>query len=196
MRKHNFTLVELLTVIAVIAILAGLILAAVNGAVKKAEMTKAKAAIVTLHNAIKQYESTYGRLPIASGVGAAPLTTAQYQWLIQLLQGDSTIANYTTYNPKNIRFLEVQGNSPGVYQDPWDQNLHVAFDHDYNGQIDGSSTGASIPGLGSTIYYSVAIWSVGPDGESDTGNDKKNADNVYSFNTTWDKANNKVTITK
>ncbi|MBQ6470481.1 MAG: prepilin-type N-terminal cleavage/methylation domain-containing protein [Victivallales bacterium] len=196
MKTKGFTLVELLVVIAVILVLAGLLVPAVNGAIKKAEMAKAKAAITTLYNAIKQYESTYGKLPIASGVSANALTDAQYQWLIQLLQGDSSISDYTTYNPKNIRFLEVQGNSPGVYQDPWDQRLQVAFDHDYNGQIDGSSSGASIPGLGSTIYYSVVIWSIGPDGDSASGNDKKNADNVYSFNTTWDKANNRVTITK
>jgi len=195
MRTKRFTLVELLVVIAVILVLAGLLVPAVNGAIKKAEMTKAKAAIVTLYNAIKQYESTYGKLPIPSGVTTeAALSDANYQWLIQLLQGDSSITNYTTYNPKNIRFLEVQGNTPGQYQDPWDQNLHVAFDINYNGQISGSD--ASVPGVSGTIYQSVVIWSVGPDGNSNTGDHKDNGDNVYSFNMTWDKSQNKVVITK
>ena len=200
MRTKRFTLVELLVVIAVILVLAGLLVPAVYGAIKKAELSKAKTAIVTLQNAIKQYESTYGKLPLSSSMTKAQLTDAQYKWLILLLQadGDHTsdlpVADLNKYNPKKIKFLEVQGNEPGKYQDPWDQNLGVAFDHDYDGKINGSD--ASVPGISGTIYYSVAIWSIGPDGEFASGNDKKNADNVYSFNTNFDKSNNTVTIIK
>ena len=206
MKKRNFTLVELLTVIAVIAVLAGMIVPAVNGAIKKGEMTKAKAEATTLANAIKQYESTYGVLPIPKNMKSddeailddSDKGKAAYTWLINLLQGksfsDDTHGNSGNYNRRGIKFLDVVGNTEGVYQDPWDQNYFVVMDADYDGKMTNSS--AKVPVDATTLHYSVVVWSIGPDGESATSADKKNKDNVYSINTTWDAPNKKVKISK
>ncbi|MBR5840130.1 MAG: type II secretion system protein, partial [Victivallales bacterium] len=59
-RRRNFTLVELLVVIGIIAILAGMLMAGIMYAPAKAQKAKAQAEITTLLNAIKQYESAYG----------------------------------------------------------------------------------------------------------------------------------------
>ena len=199
MKKKNFTLVELLTVIAVIAVLAGMIIPAVNGAIKKGELTKAKAEATTLANAIKQYESTYGVLPVPKGKSdEKPLTDDQYTWLIKLLQGksfsDSTNGDSKNYNRRGMKFLDVVGNTEGVYQDPWDQNYIVVLDVDYDGKI--ANSAAEVPVDASDLYFSVIVWSVGPDGKSDTSADKKNKDNVYSINTQWDSSAKKVKIIK
>ena len=60
MKKSHFTLVELLVVIGIIAVLAGILLPAVSGSLQKADQTKAKAQITTLVKAIKQFEAKYG----------------------------------------------------------------------------------------------------------------------------------------
>ncbi len=206
MKKRNFTLVELLTVIAVIAVLAGMIVPAVNGAIKKGEMTKAKAEATTLANAIKQYESTYGVLPIPKNMKSddeailddSTKGTAAYEWLIKLLQGksftDSTHGDSSAYNRRGMKFLDIVGNQEGVYQDPWDQNYFVVMDADHNGKM--ANSAAKVPVDATDLYYSAIVWSIGPDGKSDTSASKDNKDNVYSINTQWDSKNKKVKVTK
>lgn len=63
MKRQFFTLVELLLVIAIIAILAGIAIPVVGGMNKKGKETKARSEINAIITAIKQYEADYGTLP-------------------------------------------------------------------------------------------------------------------------------------
>ena len=63
MKRHSFTLVEMLVVIAVIAILAGIAFPVVSGMNRKGKETRARAEINAIITAIKQYEADYGTLP-------------------------------------------------------------------------------------------------------------------------------------
>jgi type II secretion system protein G len=69
----GFTLIELLVVIAVIAILAGITLAAMGGVNEKAARDRARAEIAAIANAIEQYRNINDRYPPA---GATNLYTA------------------------------------------------------------------------------------------------------------------------
>ena len=64
MKRNYFTLTELLVSIVIIVILAAILVPTVSSAIRKAEVAKAKTGITTLVNAIKQYESTYHKLPL------------------------------------------------------------------------------------------------------------------------------------
>ena len=61
--KKSFTMVEMLVVIAVIGILAGILVPVLGNATKKARVTQARADINNLMTAIKNFESTYNALP-------------------------------------------------------------------------------------------------------------------------------------
>ena len=213
MRKRKFTLVELLIVIGIIAILAGILLPVINGAAKKADMTKAKAEITTLTNAIKQFEATYGHLPLPTHPTAyaetAALTANQYKDLILILQGEEPVHNSfgtSNLNPntRKTRFLDIVGNVAGEFTDPWGASYNIIFDANYDGKINlglnilpiGYNTAGNktyLPNLTTPnpLFFSIIIWSEG------ANTDAKGAqDNVYSFPVDWDKNKKQYNITK
>ena len=61
-KRHNFTLVELLVVIGIIAILAGLILGAVSISQTSARNTQAKSDMASIIMALRAVETTYGKI--------------------------------------------------------------------------------------------------------------------------------------
>ena len=61
-----FTLIELLTVIAIIAVLMGLLFPAVNAVKDSARKTQAKNDLVNIVNAVKAYYTEYGKYPLTS----------------------------------------------------------------------------------------------------------------------------------
>ena len=65
-RCSGFTLVELLTVIAIIAILAAMLLPAIAHVKTMAQKNKAKLEMSALVQAIEAYDSTYGRFPVSA----------------------------------------------------------------------------------------------------------------------------------
>ena len=70
--RRAFTLIELLVTITVIALLAGLTLAAVGGVNQKANRDKAKAEIAAICNALEQYKSVNDSYPAAGAGGFVP----------------------------------------------------------------------------------------------------------------------------
>ena len=62
MKRHDFSLVELLVVIGIIGLLAGLLLPAVSGGRQKGMITQAKADMNSIRMALKNVETNYGQM--------------------------------------------------------------------------------------------------------------------------------------
>jgi len=77
-KQSGFTLVEVLTVIAIIALLAALILGLAGNAQKKAARSKAESEIAQLESFVTDYQMKYGQVPANANSLKDALKTASH----------------------------------------------------------------------------------------------------------------------
>jgi len=123
-RGTGFTLIELLVVVAVIAILAGITLAALGGLNQKGARDRTKAEIAGIVNALERYKSQNDTYPPASG---SNLPYAAISAFMPQLTSDAVVTNLT--DPYGNNYL---------YRFPGTRNM-ATFDVWSAGQDNGSS---------------------------------------------------------
>ncbi len=174
LKQRAFTLVELLTVIAIIAVLMGLLFPAVNGVRDSAKKTQATNDATQLVNAVKAFYTEYGRYPLPTGASGEDFTYDAgnpNQTLIRILTAKETAT--PMLNPRKIVFLEppaaketgrygVEFGSNGApssdFLDPWGTPYRVRIDSDYNNSV-------RELGTGNLLTNGVIAWSAGKDGQ-------------------------------
>ncbi len=173
MKKRTFTLVELLTVIAIIAVLAGILLPALSKSKEKALATKARADVTSIAAAIGQFETTYGYLPYTEVPPQDPPDTdaevGTYSDFIDILT-----ANDDTKNPRQMSFLSADSSD---FQDPWGEDYNIVLDYDYDGKITSYGSPSNTLEDG-PIRGKPAVWSNGPDKNDDDGD----GDDITNWN--------------
>jgi prepilin-type N-terminal cleavage/methylation domain-containing protein len=205
-RTNAFTLIELLTVIAIIGVLAALLFPAIKSALTKAETSKAQAAVTGLSTAFRSYYTEYGRWPIADPV--AKHTYIVDANLVAMLQGVNPtvppvplgpteppfgipfnqVSGATIQgNPRGIHFLDFKQadlDGSGNFVDPWKVPYYCRFDVSYANTVADPFTGGSV--LVTNFSTGFLVWSSGPDGQYDNNGDSPspstlNKDNAKSW---------------
>ena len=152
-----FTLVELMIVVAVIGVIAGIVLAAAGGVQKKAARDQTRTEIKSLMVGLERFRGDFGFYPTNSGT---PSVTVLYP----------SLSNYVTF--KTNQFTNNRVLDPYGY--PYYYRLVPA------GQIGGS-------GATNMMDFTPEVWSVGADGKSGLTNaspnlqDRNNADDITSW---------------
>ena len=99
-KKRYFTLVELLVVVGIVVILAGLVLPAVIGGAQQGRITQAKSDMKAIQMALAQMDQTYGRILKAESNGKIKFANVTGDGLAPI--SDSYTKNSTTYDTKYI----------------------------------------------------------------------------------------------
>ena len=131
---RGFTLIEMLVVIAIIAILAGILLPAIAIAKNKAKVTVAKTEMGNLITAITGYESEYSRPPASKEV----------EGQIGDLRPDFTYGTERTHPPANVvvvggggRSLTViKNDSPYTFEADNSVIMNILLDRNYYPNVD------------------------------------------------------------
>ncbi|MBO4648448.1 MAG: prepilin-type N-terminal cleavage/methylation domain-containing protein [Lentisphaeria bacterium] len=161
MKHRLFTLVELLTVIAVIAILAGIAIPVVVGMQSKGKETSARADMNAIKIALTQFKADYSIFPVAPSTNDTLLKAlfksgdtnddstndAMMEELTTILTTPSSGAPASkttfTYNTKKKRYLDapakpvtsVTGSAVFAKLDPWGRRYNIALDTNYDRKL-------------------------------------------------------------
>jgi prepilin-type N-terminal cleavage/methylation domain-containing protein len=165
--RRAFTLIEMLVVIAIIAILAGILVPVLATAKKNAKIKQAKLEMSNIAAAVASYQSTYSLPPLPKRPdgsiapnGAKPNLdysfTEANSWVISILMDVDAVGNLGhARNPQKHAFLNANTKAttalPGVsstdwnYRDPWGNLYVIAFDLDFDNAVDVSGPNPNNP---------------------------------------------------
>lgn len=177
----GFTLIEMLVVIAIIAVLAGLIIPAAVVVKENARRTQAATEARNLAAAITAYQAKYGLYPCSAADaqlgGDRTYTNDNSATMIILLDAGADVAggpneNHKRNPEKHVFFnaKQAQNNtSPGLgsdynFRDPWGRPYVITLDLNYDNKCTDDYYGE--------VPVPVAVWSMGKDGIPNPGQPK------------------------
>lgn len=185
LRPRGFTLVELLVVLAIIAVLAGSGFAVVTSALAKARKATALEAIGAIETAVNNFHVEYSRMPKEITIDTL-VDTGDTPFLNVLLGLEGNIPN--PLNPRALRLLKITEGSgkkgliynssrtsaEGLY-DPWGGTYQIMLDGDHDQTVTPAPPGGGGRQLNGRR---CAVWSNGADGVNGGGT---SADDVKSW---------------
>jgi len=155
--KRFFSLVEMLVVIGIIAILAGLAFPVIGSVQTRAKEAQAGADCKAIAVAVSKALTTYGKAwgssfsPFSGGILNGDKSENAYDAYLNELSrpGDVTV----TFNTRKIAFLDPKPNG-GEWKDPWGNRYIICVDTDYDNKVTVN---------GETLHGSVFVYSRGVD---------------------------------
>lgn len=206
---HRFTLVEMLTVIGIIIILAGIIIPVVAISKARGQQARAESDISSIMTAMKNLAADYngnlldkdgsdyktGGQTVSITSEIATLTGEAYDAMIVELSAPKNSGFAPSVNRRRKVYLDPTGDfdpakaytaqRDALYRDPWGNPYVILIKVTKNDEL-------QIPGSTKTIVGNFAVYSKGPDGDDDGGchedhpicskSDHSECDDIASWN--------------
>lgn len=175
---RGFTLVEMLVVVAIIAILASILIPSVGAAQKSAKKRKAEVECNAIKTAIESFFSDFKYMPWEEGSGKGQFVGAD-KWAEDAESQKAVMAFLRGENKLGKAYLEVSSrdskasadaDDEGVFYDPWKNPYRIGIDRNLDQQIEYK---------GKSYKTRVLVFSLGPDGEEFDGSGKD--DDIRTF---------------
>ena len=201
-KTSEFTIIELLVVVSIIALLLALLMPAIGAIRKRARITQTKEMENALIQAIKEYESVYQQLPIDPSTDITTQSTkeclkddATYDKLITILsciEGPAGTVDADGRpddgNKRAVQFLEAPpdyGHSI-AYRDAWGNRFRIFIDSDNDNDVD------VFPGVTGekTLNGNVFVYSLGPNEDTVKDSDGNNTTDINNDQAFPDKGDN------
>lgn len=211
-KRHNFTLVEMLTVIAIIAILAGIVTPVVIISKQRGLKSRAESEITSIISALKQLDADYGKVLKKTATAntyeiggqevtatatdkIATVTGNAYDAMIAELSAPKNSGLTVSVNKRKKVYLEPQkgfnpaevytGQTGLLYRDPWGNPYKIMVKVTKDDELKLNAD--------KTIVGNYAVYSFGPDKKDNNGcsadldvcistGDHKNHDDIASWN--------------
>ena len=154
-RQNGFTLIEMLVVIVIIMILAGIVIGAAKYAQTKAATSRAQAEIAAMETALESYKSDNGAYPRSTTTRLNPVNNCAMLYAA-LVAGPNNPKTYFTFKANQIR--QVTSTSTNII-DPFG----VPYNYYCNPGAADQQNGVSFD-----------LWSNGPDNQPNTADDVVN----------------------
>jgi prepilin-type N-terminal cleavage/methylation domain-containing protein len=189
-RSGAFTLLELMVVIAIVVVLAGLLFPAAQSVLDRAKKVQAKNDLTQIVTAANAFYTEYGRYPTDQTTDAAATYGGSTSSKVLF---DELRAKTASFNARQIIFISPPEDSTqtrpkgkigsdGQFHDPWGTAYSVRMDANYDNNVDNAYTDGSAGGDSSANYalrLGVIAWSLGKDETKATT--LKNSDDVISW---------------
>ena len=186
-----FTLLELMVVIAIVAVLAGLMFPAVQSVLERAKKVQAKNDLTQIVTAVNAFYTEYGRYPTTVKSGdatygsGATANDAVFKEL-RALGGSSINTRQVVFisPPEDTTQASPRGKvgSDSQFHDPWGNAYGIEIDADYDSQVPNVYNANAGAGP-AKVRQGVIGWSVGKDTKLGNKGDNKysGSDDVISW---------------
>ena len=192
-----FSLVELLVVISIIGLLAGLSSVAIPKALEAGKKARAKGELMAIVSAVKAYKQEYGSWPATESIStdssgefgawygpskwAAGTGLSRGKDLMKILSGQNVGTGMGStwprpMNPKQITFLEG-AKSDGSFLDPWGTQYCVKMDVNESGGLEYGTGSAGVENL----RLSVIAVSLGKNKTQEDSPSSPGFDDIYNW---------------
>jgi len=196
-RGAGFSLVELLVVVSIIGLLAGLSTVIVPKAMKSGKQAKAKGDLTAIVAAVKAYKQEYGAWPATESINsdakaefgawygpskwAAGTGASRGRDLMRILSGQNIGEGLGSswprpMNPKQIQFLEGP-DSQGNFKDPWGTQYCVKMDVNESGGLEYGTMSGGVENLKLTV---IGV-SLGENMKQEDSPSVQGFDDIYSW---------------